>query len=146
MGEKSRSIKDGVFVTIGSLITWIVAFGGYFLLFMLLERRGTQPGSYGFVSWLRMGYGMLWILLCVAAYRSSLPEWFKASVLAGAITTFIASFGVQLHASLFIIGFLIALVAVIAVLLLHKMHKKWYHYYAVLLSMAAGVFYLMPMG
>lgn len=122
----------------------IVSFGVYFLLFMLLERGGNSPNTYGFVSWLRMGYGILWLFLCFAAYCSRWPEWFKASILAGSITTFYASFGVQLHETPLFIALGITLVAATAVVLLHKLHKKWYHYYAVLIATAAGLFYLFP--
>lgn len=144
MTKKSEAIKDGVLVTIGSIIAWIVAFGLYFLIFMLFETRANPDGSYRFVAWVRMGYGLVWLLLCLGIYRTRLPEWIKASVLAGAVTTFLAAFGVQLFETPLITGLLILIVAATIVYLLHKLKMEWFHYYAVLLSILATLFYLFP--
>lgn len=154
MNTKSESTKVGIFVTIGSIVALISSFALYFLLFLLFERIsmgdqqgmvvGHEPDSYGFVSWLRIGYGIAWLLLCLTVYRSRLPEWFKASILAGALTTFLTAFGVQLHESLFIIIVSMIVVLAAALFWLRKMNKKWYHYYAVAISIAASIFYLMP--
>lgn len=154
MNAKSGSIKSGIFVTIGSIVALILSFALYFLLFRLLQGMvmgnrqgmgaGHEPHSLGFVSWLRMGYGVAWIVLCLAVYRSRLPEWFKASILAGALTTFFAAFGVQLYETP-VIGLAVMILAAGAALFgLRKMNKKWYHYYALAISIVAGIFYLMP--
>lgn len=154
MNAKSGSIKAGIFVTIGSIVALILSFALYFLLFRLLEGMamgdrqgmdvGHEPDSLGFVSWLRMGYGIAWILLCLAVYRSKLPEWFKASILAGALTTFFAAFGVQLYETPVIVVAVMIVAIGAALFGLRKMNKKWYHYYAVAISIVAGMFYLMP--
>lgn len=154
MNAKSRSIKDGIFVTIGSIVVLILSFALYFLLFRLFEGMimgeqegmvvGHQPDSLNFVSWLRMGYGIAWLLGGLPVYRSGLPEWFKASILAGALTSFFAAFGVQLYEMPMIMTGVIILVIAAALVWLYKMHKKWYHYYAVAIAIAASAFYLFP--
>src|SRR5690554_2660240 len=111
---------------------------------MLVERMADQSGSYRFVPWVRLGYGIAWLAAIWVAYRSKLPEWIKASVLAGSLTTFLAAIGVVLYETPVITGLVIILVAAAALFLLRKMSKKWYHYYAVVLSIGAALFYLFP--
>ena len=142
MNKKSEIIKEGVLVTLGSLVALVVAFALYFLIFMFFENMANKDASYNFVSSLRIGYGIVWIVLCFITYRTRVPEWLKASILAGSLTTFIVGIGVQLYATPIIAG-LVALLAVgAAIYMLHKMNKKWYHYYAIAISIIAALFYL----
>lgn len=142
MSKKSRIIKEGIFVTIVSLLTLAVAFMLYFLIFMVFESIANQDGSYGFVSQLRVGYGIIWLGLCLLVYRTTIYDWLKASVLTASLTTFMVGIGVQLYESPIIVGLVLFLVAATSVFLLHKMNKKWYHYYAIAISIIAALFYL----
>lgn len=142
MSKKSEIIKEGILVTIASFLTLAVAFMLYFLIFMVFESIANQDGSYGFVSLLRVGYGIIWLGLCLIVYRTTVYDWLKASVLTASLTTFMVGVGVQLYESPIVVGLVLLLVASISVFLLHKMKQKWYHYYAVALSILAALFYL----
>ena len=63
-------------------------------------------------------------------------------MLTTSLTTFMVGIGVQLYESPIVVGLVLLLVASISVFLLHKMKQKWYHYYAVALSILAALFYL----
>ena len=142
MSKKSRIIKEGILVTIASFLTLAVAFMLYFLIFMVFESIANQDGSYGFVSQLRVGYGIIWLGLCLLVYRTTVYDWLKASVLTASLTTFMVGIGVQLYESPIVVGLVLFLVAATSVFLLHKMNQKWYHYYAVAISIIAALFYL----
>ncbi len=143
MNKKSGIIKDGVLVTVGSFIAMAVAFMLYFLIFTLFETMANQDGSYSFVSWIRVGYGIIWIVLCLIIYRTRIPDWLKAGILTGSLTTFMSGIGVQLYETPIIIGLVMLLAVGTAILLLRKMNKKWYHYYAIAISIIAASFYLI---
>lgn len=140
--KKGQIFKEGLYVTLGSLLAMVVAFGGYFLLFMLIARVFSQSGSYYFVAWLRMGYGILWLLFGAFFYKMHGPDWLKASLLAAALTTFFASSGVQFFANPLLAGLILVLTASIVVFLLYRARQPWYHYYAVALALLAAWFYL----
>jgi len=142
MNKKSEMLKEGIIVTIGSFITLAIAFGLYFLIFVLFETMANQDGSYGFVSPLRVGYGIIWIIICLIIYCTRIYDWLKASILTGSLATFMVGIGVQLFEKPIIVGLVMLVVAAICVFLLRKMKKKWYHYYAVLISIIATLFYL----
>ena len=142
MNKKSGIIKEGKLVTIASLLILAVAFMLYFLIFMVFESIANQDGSYGFVSSLRVGYGILWLGLCLIVYRTTLSDWLKASVLTASLTTFMVGIGVQLYESPIVVGLVLFLVAATSVFLLHKMNQKWYHYYAITIAIIAALFYL----
>ena len=142
MSKKSGIIKEGMIVTIASLLTLAVAFMLYFMIFMIFESIVNQDGSYGFVSSLRVGYGTIWLGLCLIVYRTTIYDWLKSGVLTASLTTFMVGIGVQLYESPIAVGLVLLLVASISVFLLHKMKQKCYHYYAVALSILAALFYL----
>lgn len=142
MNKKSGIIKEGLLVTIASLLTLAVAFMLYFMIFMVFESIANQDGSYGFVSQLRVGYGIIWLGLCLIVYRTTVYDWLKASVLTASLTTFMVGVGVQLYESPIVVGLVLFLVAATTAFLLHRMNQKWYHYYAVALSILAALFYL----
>jgi hypothetical protein len=109
---------------------------------MIFETMDNKDASYNFVSSLRIGYGIVWIILCLIIYCTRVAEWLKASILVGSLTTFMAGIGVQLYKTPIVIGLVMFLVSAIGVFLLHKMKKKWYHYYALVISVIATLFYL----
>ena len=142
MTKKYAIIKEGILVTIASFLTLAVAFMLYFMIFMIFESIANQDGSYGFVSSLRVGYGIIWLGLCLIVYRTTIYDWLKAGVLTASLTTFMVGIGVQLYESPIAVGAVLFLVAATSVFLLHKTKQKWYHYYAVALSILAALFYL----
>jgi len=142
MNKKSEIIKEGILVTIASFLALTVAFMVYFLIFMIFETVANQDGSYGFVSPVRIGYGIIWLGLCLIAYRTRIYDWLKATILTASLTTFMVGIGVQLYGNPIIVGLVMFLVAATSVFLLHKMKKEWYHYYAVVISIIAALFYL----
>jgi len=142
MKEKSKVIKEGILVTTASFLALAVAFVLYFLIFMVFENVTNQDGSYGFVSQLRVGYGIIWLGLGLIVYRTAIYDWLKASVLTASLTTFMVGIGVQLYESPIVAGLVLLLVAATSVFLLHKTKQKWYHYYAVVISIIAALFYL----
>jgi hypothetical protein len=105
------------------------------------ESVANQDGSYGFVSPLRVGYGIDWLALCLIIYRTKISDWLKASILAGSLTTFMVGKGVQFNKTPIVVGLVILLVAAIGVFLLLKMKKKWYHYFAIIISKIASLFF-----
>lgn len=142
MSKKSGIIKEGMIVTLASFFALAVAFMLYFLIFMIFESVANQDGSYGFVSPLRVGYGILWLGLCLIVYRTTIYDWLKASVLTASLTTFMVGIGVQMYESPIVVGLILLLVAATSVFLLHKTKQKWYHYYAVVIAIIAALFYL----
>jgi hypothetical protein len=118
------------------------AFMLYYLIFMFFETVADQDGSYGFVSILRVGYGILWLGLGLIVYRTTIYDWLKASMLTASLTTFMVGIGVQMYESPIVVGLVLLLVAATSVFLLHKTKQKWYHYYAVVIAIIAALFYL----
>jgi hypothetical protein len=49
--------------------------------------------------------------------------------------------GVKLHKTPFLAGLVMLLVAATGIFLLRKMKKKWYHYYAIVISVFAALLY-----
>lgn len=142
MNKKSETVKEGLIVTAGSLIGLISVFVLYYLLFMFFESFIDREKTYNFVPALRLGYGILWIPSCIILYRSGMHDLLKAIFLAVSLTAFMAGTGVQLYQYPFVIGLMILLAAAISVFLLYKMKKRWYHYYAAGIAVAAALFYL----
>ncbi|WP_143298353.1 hypothetical protein [Carnobacterium alterfunditum] len=102
----------------------------------------SQESPYNFVSFLRVGYGIIWLLLCSIIYRAKIYDWLKASVLTSSLATFMIGIGVQLFEKPIIVGLIMFVVVAISVFLLHRMKKQWYHYYSIVISMIATLFYL----
>jgi hypothetical protein len=142
MRKKSEIMKEGILVTIASFLALAAAFMLYFLIFMVFESVANQDGSYGFVAPLRVGYGIIWLGLCLIVYRTTLSDWLKAGVLTASLTTFMVGIGVQLYESPIVVGLILLLVAATSAFLLHKTKQKWYHYYAIAISIIAALFYL----
>ena len=75
-------------------------------------------------------------------YRTTIYDWLKASVLTASLTTFMVGIGVQLYESPIVVGLVLFLVAATSAFLLHRTNQKWYHYYAIAISIIAALFYL----
>ena len=142
MSKKSGIIKEGMLVTLASFLALAAVFMLYYLIFMFFETVADQDGSYGFVSILRVGYGILWLGLGLIVYRTTIYDWLKASMLTASLTTFMVGIGVQMYESPIVVGLVLLLVAATSAFLLHKTKQKWYHYYAVVIAIIAALFYL----
>lgn len=142
MNKKTEIIKEAILVTIGSLVVSAISFMLYFMIFRLFQATANHDGFFGFVSWVRVAYGIIWIVLCIIIYRTKIRDWLKASILAASFTTFIVAIGVQSYRTPIIAYLVMFLVAAIGIFLVYKMKKKWYHYYAIAISIAAALFYL----
>lgn len=148
MSKPTGIVKHAVLVTIGSFVIMILSFALYFGLFMLAERLFSSPnGEFGhrFVSPLRLGYGIVWILAVLLLYRTKMVDWLKAVFLAGALATFWAGAGVQLYRNpLLGRGIVVMVVLAICILMLLRRKSAWYHYLAAGLAAAASLFYTAP--
>ena len=144
MSRKSDIVKDAVLVTVGSLLSMILSFGLYYLIFLIFETTVDRAEGYNFVAPLRVGFGIVLLILCVILYRTRIPELLKANILAGSLTSFLVGIGVQLYRTPVIFVLIMLFAAGTAVFLLRKATKKWFHYYVVALSILAALFYCMP--
>lgn len=139
--KKPGTWREALLVTVAGLSAMVFAFILYALLFALFETFANQDGTYASVSWIRLANGIVWILACLALYRTRIPEWLKAGMLAGALAAFMAGTGVRQYETPWI-ALAIDLAAVgTAVLLLLAMKKKWYQYHAVAMAIVASVVY-----
>ncbi|WP_125137828.1 hypothetical protein [Petrocella atlantisensis] len=142
MNKKTEIIKDGVLVTMGSFLILVVAFMLYYVLFMIFSTMTNKDTTYSFVASLRIGYGIIWMIFCFIIYKTSLPEWFKASILVGSLTTFMAGIGVQSYRTPIVINLVLLIISAAGMVLLIKTKMKWHHYYALVLSVMATIFYM----
>ena len=81
MKIKPIIIKQWLGVTFGSTILLGSSFLVYFMLVMIFERLGNLDGQYGFMSKLRVGYGVFVMILCSCLYFTKLLDWIKACFL-----------------------------------------------------------------
>ncbi len=132
MENKYKIVKQGILVTITSVFLLGFAFLVYFLLFRLFEENRT---TYGFVSFLRVGYGVLWLIICVLSYLTRLYDWLKASFLNVGVSVFLISISVQLYDKPLIGLLLSSSIFIVCLFLLIRFKMKWYHFYALLLSL-----------
>ncbi len=147
MSKPKGLVKQAVLVSIGSLVIMGLSFSLYVVLFRIMERLLFNPGgdlNHNFVSPLRMGYGLIWILLVLLLYRTRLPDWLKAVFLAGGLASLGAAFGVQAYQYPVLVIGLILSVLVVTVLLLRHRKSAWYHYFAAILATAASFLYTAP--
>lgn len=148
MSKPTGIVKHAVWVTIGSILIMALSFAIYVGLFLLLENMLATPNGefdHRFVSPLRIGYGIVWILGVLLLYRTKMADWLKAVFLAGGLASFWAGVGVQLYRNpLLGRGIAVSVVLVICMLLLRRRKSAWYHYLAAGLAAAASLFYTAP--
>lgn len=142
MERRIRVVREGVVVTVGGLVALVVSFVSYLLVFRLMEDVAGPEGHHGFVPVVRVGTGAVWIGLCLAAYRSGIPDLVKACVLTGSLATFMVALGVQSYEHPVLVVLIVSGIPATSVLLLLRRKKGWYHYYAVALSVVAAIVYL----
>lgn len=142
MKNKSLIFKQWLIVTFGSILMSSVAFMIYFMLFAFFERFGNSGGQYGFVSILRVGYGIFCMALCTGIYFTKMVDLFKACFLTAGMASLLIAVSVQLYFAPWIFIILSAFVILMGLFMLFKLKKKWYHYYAILLVIPFLILYL----
>lgn len=142
MKLKSLILKQWLSVTFVSILLLGASFLAYFMLFALFERLVNSDGQYGFVSILRVGYGILLMVLCICLYFTKMLDWLKACFLTVGMSAFLIAISVQLYFAPWIFISLSALVILTGLFILFKLKKKWYHYYAILLAIPFLILYL----
>lgn len=142
MKRNSLFFKQWIGVTFGSILLLGASFLVYFLLFALFERLGNSEGQYGFVSTLRVGYGIFWMILCICLYFTEMPDCLKACFLTAGMSAFLIAISVQLYNIPWAFITLSAFSILVGLLILLKLKKKWYHYYALLLVIPFLILYL----
>gem|GEM_PF-6488732 len=60
----------------------------------------------------------------------------------GSLTAFMIGIGVQFFEMPLIAGLIVLITVSAAIYMLRKMNKKWYHYYEIMISIIAALFYL----
>jgi len=99
MSNSGNKVLHAILVTFGSVLLMALSFALYAALFLALEKMFVAPNGefdHRFVSPLRIGYGIVWILVVLLLYRTKMAEWLKAIFLAGGLASFWAGMGVQL--------------------------------------------------
>ena len=142
MENRKLVLKQWFLVTIGSFLLLILSFAMYYMLFMIFERVIRSGEHYAFVSYLRVGYGIFWLILCIGLYFSKIRDWLKACFLAMGMSTFLTAISVQLYEKAWISIVFPASIILLAAFLLFKFKMKWYHYYALGLVIIALIIYL----
>ncbi len=142
MKIKPLFIKQWLGVTFGSALLLVASFLGYFMLFAFFERFGDSDGQYDFVAFLRVGYGIFLIALCICLYFTKMFDWLKACFLTVGMSTFLIAISVQLYFAPWIYITLSALVILIGLFILFKLKQLWYHYYAILLVILCLILYI----
>lgn len=138
-----QKIKEGLLVTFGSILALVSSFLFYYLLFLFFEQIIDREHSYHFVSFLRMGYGIVWMLIGIILLCSKLKNWMKACMVTGSLTTLMVTIGAEFYQTP-IIPILIAIFLTILILfLLYKQKKQWYYYYCLGISILSFLLYTL---
>ena len=132
-----KEIKQGVYVIIGSIVLLGLSFIVYFGLFRIFQAILNPEGRFGFVMFLRVGYGILLLVIAIFIDRMKLPEWVKASVLSAGLGTFLIALSVALYQSPMIMVALIAVTLGLTVFLLIKSKKSWFSFIPIILILIA---------
>jgi hypothetical protein len=136
------ALLQGLIVTVLSFMALAISFIIYLLIFTLFEAIGNQDGSYGFVSKVRIGYGIFWLVLYLLVYRTKLADLLKAGLLASTLATLMIGIGVQLSEIPILAAGTTFTIVVVSVLILVRTKKAWFHYYAVILALVSALIYL----
>lgn len=142
MKIKPIILKEWLGVTFGSIILLVASFLVYFMLVIIFERLGNSDGQYGFMSKLRVGYGVFVMILCSCLCFTKLLDWIKACFLTVGMSVFLIAISVQLYYAPWIFIPLSTFVILMGLLISFKLKKKWYHYYAILLVIPFLILYL----
>jgi len=144
VSKSSTTFKEALLVTLGGIVILPLSFVLYFLLFRLFEGLRGPEGPYMFVSTLRIGYGVAWLIGVFLVYRTKWNDLVKAVLLIGAITSFLAAVGVQLWEVPALFRIIIIVTLIVTAILLRRRKSNWYHFYAAALACAAAFLYALP--
>lgn len=132
-----QEIKQGVFVVIGSIVLLGLSFIVYFGLFRMFQTIINPDGHFGFVMFLRLGYGIILILLAFLNDRTKTAEWLKASIMSAGLGTFLISITVSLYETPLLATMFIFIVLSGAAYYMFDTHQKWFHFIPIVLSLLA---------
>ena len=141
MSKSGHPLRSVLLVTVSVLGILVLAFALYFLLFMLIERV-VGRGEYNFVSMLRGGFGIVFLLAGVLVERTHFPLWFKAAFLATAVAVFSITMSILLYETPILSMGAIIVAGISALIYLVLRKKEWVYYYGIILSIAATLFYI----
>lgn len=137
-----QEIKQGIYVVVGSILLLGLSFIVYFALFRVIQVILNPAGRFGFVVFLRLGYGIILVLLAYLSYGTSMPEWLKASSMSAGLGSFLIGVSVTLYETP-IIAYIFAF-AFLSVMYywLYISRQKWFHYLPILVSLIAMWIYI----
>lgn len=132
-----KEIKQGIYVILGSIVLLGLSFIVYFGLFRMFQLIINPEGRFGFVMLLRIGYGIILILLAFLNYRTKTEEWLKASVMSAGLGTFLISLTVSLYETPILAYVVVIVTLSITAYYLFKTQQKWFHYIPIGMSLLA---------
>ena len=132
-----KEIKQGIYVILGSIVLLGLSFIVYFGLFRMFQLILNPEGRFGFVMLLRIGYGIILILLAFLNYRTKTEEWLKASVMSAGLGTFLISLTVSLYETPILAYVVVIVTLSITAYYLFKTQQKWFHYIPIGMSLLA---------
>lgn len=136
-----KEIKQGIFVIVGSFLMLGLSFMLYFGLFRVFQTILNPEGRFGFVMFLRIGYGIILLLIAIIVDRTQLPEWLKASFLSAGLGTFLITLSVALYKTPMLAYASIALTLGLTVFHLIKTKRKWFSFIPIVMTLIAiGVY------
>lgn len=146
MENKKSPLIPLVLIPIGAIMVFALVYGGYYLIFMLLERFMFHQNGRGPLTpmMLRISYAILLTALAFLVQRSRASDLVKAIVLTAPLTMLIITVLLMFYQTIPVALALILGIAVITLLVLVRLHKPWFYYYAAGLAVAAGFFYGWP--
>lgn len=135
-------IKQGVYVILGIIVLLGLSFIVYFGLFRILQLILNPEGHFGFVIFLRIGYGIVFILLAFLNYRTKSAEWLKASILSAGLGTFLIGLMVSLYETPILVYAIVFVTLSVTAYYLFKTQQKWFHYIPIGMSLLAIWLYI----
>ena len=135
-------IKQGVYVILGSIVLLGLSFIVYFGLFRVFQLILNPEGRFGFVVILRIGYGIILVLLAFLNYRNKMAEWLKASIMSAGLGTFLIGLSVSLYETPILAYGVIFITLSATTFYLYRTQQKWFHYIPIGMSLLAIWLYI----
>ena len=137
-----QEIKQGVYVILGSIVLLGLSFIVYFGLFRIFEAILNPEGRFGFVMVLRIGYGIILVLLAFLNYRTKTVEWLKASIMSAGLGTFQIGLMVSLYETPILAYGVVFVTLSMTAYFLFRTQQKWFHYIPIGMSLLAIWLYI----
>ena len=137
-----QEIKQGIYVILGIIVLLGLSFIVYFGLFRIFQLILNPEGHFGFVMFLRIGYGIILILLAFLNYRTKTAEWLKASIMSAGLGTFLIGLTVSLYETPILAYAIVFVTLSVTVFYLFKTQQKWFHYIPIGMSLLAIWLYI----